>query len=267
MCPNSNKFINSTMTCTNNVDKAQPPIILQSNEADFQSAIRDEFIEGSAIAPSLFEAIAEFASDLEIENSEVAGEPIADFRNWEVKTSQAGFSSRLTEFALFLRNEDGTAWQDKSNLCRWSSEKQRHGKGYTAPRATAGQLPSAYLPPIDNSTREKLGISLEGSFWDAVQANPSIPIVLTEGGKKSLSGLSGGHVSIALYGVDAGSKKVDGQHVLVPDLARFCQQGRTFIIAFDKDSNPETIERVERSTRRLSWLLGKQSKGIAVKVA
>jgi hypothetical protein len=244
-----------------------PPVILQATETEFQAAIRDEFINKSCISPDLFETIAEFTTDQEIENGEIVGEPIAEFRNWEVKTSQAGFSNRQTEFALLLRNEDGTAWQDKSNLCRWNKEKQKYGKPYTAPKRSEDEFPPAYLPPIGKNTRKALGHSLDGSYWDSVEADPTIAIVIGEGAKKSLCALSHGIPTIALYGCDAGSKKVDGEHVLIPDLARFCQPGRTFILAFDKDSNPQTVERVNRAIGRLSWLLSKQAKNITVKVA
>ena len=250
-----------------------PPIVLQSTQSEFETAIRDEFISGSAIAPSLFEFVAEFASDLDIENGEVVGEPIAEFLKWDVKTSQNGFSSRPTAFALLLRNEDRTPFQAKLNYQSWNSEKSRYGKAYKAPKRSEGEFPPAYLPPIDPAIRQAIGVfqgvefPSEGSFWDFVEAHSEIDIVITEGAKKSACGLSYGVVTIALYGCDAGSKKIDGQHVLIPDLARFCQPGRTFVLVFDKDENPKTIDRVQAAESRLAWLLRKQAKGITVKVA
>lgn len=244
-----------------------PPVILQATETDFQSAIRDEFINKSGISPDLFETIAEFATDQEIENGEIVGEPIAEFLNWEIKESQLGFSNRQTILALLLRNEDGTPFQAKLNQQTWDKSKGRYGKPYKAPKRSEGEFSPAYLPPIDKNTRQSLGHPLDGSYWDSVEADPTIAIAIGEGGKKSLCGLSHGITTIALYGCDAGSKKVDGEHVLIPDLARFCQPGRTFILAFDKDKKPQTVERVKRAELRLSWLLRKQAKKITVKVA
>ena len=244
-----------------------PPVILQTTEPEFQAAIRDEFINKSGISPDLFETIAEFAIDQEIENGEIVGEPIAEFLNWEIKESQLGFSSRQTTLALLLRNEDGTPFQAKLNYQSWDKSKERYGKPYKAPKRSNGEFSPAYLPPIGKNIRQSLGHPLDGSFWDSVEADPAIDVVIGEGCKKSLCALSHGITTIALYGCDAGSKKVDGQHVLIPDLARFCQPGRTFVIAFDKDENPETVERVNRAIGRLSWLLGKQAKNITVKVA
>ncbi len=251
-----------------------PPIILQKTETEFQSAIRDEFINKSGISPAMFDTIAEFASDQDIQNGEVIGNPIAEFLNWEIKTSQSGFGPiKENSFALLLRNEDGTPWQAKLNQQIWENLKSRYGKPYMAPKRSEGELSPAYLPPIGPATRQAIGVfqgvefPSEGSFWDFVEAQNEIDIVLGEGGKKSLCSLSYGVVTIALYGCDAGSKKIDGQHVLIPDLARFCQPGRTFVLAFDKDQTPETIERVRAAESRLAWLLRKQAKGITVKVA
>ncbi|MGL5063448.1 MAG: VapE domain-containing protein [Microcoleus sp.] len=251
----------------------QQPIVLQVTERHFCHQIGEEFIKGSAISKTLFLEIAEFASDQEIENGEVVGEPIAEFLNWKTKETQAGFSSNQTMFALLLRNEDKTPWQAKLNIQFWDDQKGRHGKPYKAPKRKEGEFAPAYLPPLDKQTKEKIsdryGIEIPSgeSFWSFVESNPSLPIIITEGGKKSLCALSHGHIAIALYGCDAGSKKINEEPVLIPDLARFCQKGREFIIAFDKDENPETIDRVNRATKRLSWLLRQQGKGIKVKSA
>ena len=250
-----------------------PPIILQTTETEFRSAIHQEFTEGSAISPALFQTIAEFASDLDIQNGEVVGEPIAEFLNWNIKESQNGFSSRPTAFALLLRNEDGEPFQVKLNYQSWNPEKSRYGKAYKAPKLSDGEFSPAYLPPIDMATRQKIEARYrvkfpsDGAVWDFVALHPEISIVITEGAKKSLCALSHGVIAIALYGCDAGSKKIDGEHVLIPALARFCQPGRIFILAFDKDENPETVRRVNRAIRRLSWLLGAKSKGVTIKTA
>jgi Domain of unknown function (DUF3854) len=199
---------------------------------------------------------------------EVTGEPIAEFLGWEIKESQSGFSNRQTMLALLMQNEDGSPWQAKLNLQFWDAKKDKHTKAYKAPKLKAGQYPPAYLPPIDKETREKLNAPIDGSFWDWVEGDPTIPIVLTEGGKKSLCALSHGHAAIALYGCDAGySSKPTGDLELIPDLKRFCQPGRVFILAFDRDEKPETVERVTKAIDRLTWLLRRENDQIVVKIA
>jgi hypothetical protein len=246
-----------------------PPIVQQATEAEFQAAIEREFIEGSGIAPEIFSEIAEWASDQDIEFGEGQGQPLHEFRNWAVKQTQAGFGQcSPSEFALLLRNEDGTPWQDKSNFHRWNAQKQRYGKAYTAPKLEEGKFPPAYLPGLRNEAlRKHLGIPLDGPFWDAIEANPSIPIVITEGAKKSLAGLTLGYAAIALYGCNAGSKKVDGVSTLIPGLKRFCQEGRTFVVTFDEDDKLETVKRVKAAESNLAWLLRKECDGVTVKMA
>ncbi|MHC5832866.1 MAG: DUF3854 domain-containing protein, partial [Nostoc sp.] len=91
----------------------------------------------------------------------------------------------------------------------------------------------AYLPTINRETRRLIansyGVEVPPpgeSFWDWLELHPEIPIIITEGGKKSLSLLSEGFVDIALYGINGGyrSKDLIGNHVLpylIPDIARF----------------------------------------------
>jgi hypothetical protein len=101
-------------------------------------------------------------------------------------------------------------------------------------------------------------------FWDWVQQLPQIPIVLTEGGKKSLSLLTQGYVAIALYGVDGGCLVYDriGEEKirkpkpeLIPDLQGFAVPGRTVTLAFDQDEKVTTRQRVTTALGRLGGVL------------
>jgi hypothetical protein len=244
-------------------------LILQDSQPEFESAIRKEFIEGSAISPALFDVCIEFVTDTEIDIGGTASDPIADFLNWERK--QAGFSQRQTSFASLLHNEDGSPWQAKLSYQTWDSEKNKYSKPYKAPKGNGSR---AYLPPVPGSIREKIGVKYnivfptEGAFWNFIEAHPEIPIVVTEGGKKSLCLLSHGHVAISLYGFCSGySKKEDGTYKLISDLERFCQPRRNFVIAFDRDENSKTVKSVAHGTSRLGSLLQGSEGQISVKVA
>jgi putative DNA primase/helicase len=97
-------------------------------------------------------------------------------------------------------------------------------------------------------------------FWEWILNHPEIPVIITEGEKKALSGLSAGYVTVSLPGIDCGYKSVfdpDGENKhleLIPDLAALAAGGRTIQIAFDRDSNPKTIQRVARSRQKLAML-------------
>jgi hypothetical protein len=245
---------------------SHPPIILQATEEEFKAAIEHEFIVGSAISPELFHHVAKFASDLDEENGEIIGEPIAEFLGWTLKSSQAGFANRQQMYALLMFNGDGTPHQAKLNQQTWNAQKGRYGKAYKAPKSKVGDFPRAYLPSVDAATHERCGVPVGVDFWEYIEQHPEIPVVITEGNKKGMCGLSHGHVTISLYGRDAGYKRVDGNLTLIPDLARFCQPGRTFIIAFDEDENPDTIEATEKAASILAYRLRNQVKGITVTV-
>ena len=240
----------------------RPPIVTHSSETEFQMAIQDEFVKGSSVSLTLFEGVAKLVSDQDIQGGEVIGNPIAEFLGWKTQTSQAGFGPcKNNTFALLLHNEDGTPFQAKLNYTSWDTTKGRYGKAYKAPKQSEGGFCPVYLPPIDSETRKRISehqeaaIPTEGSFWDFVEAHPELPILLTEGAKKSLCALSHGYIAVSLYGCDSGSKRVDGKHILIPGIERFCQPERKIVIAFDRDENPETVTRVDRATANLSWLI------------
>ena len=102
------------------------------------------------------------------------------------------------------------------------------------------------------------------SFWKWVELHPEIPIVITEGGKKSLSLLSQGYVAISLYGAFAGVWKWDtiaGEKVrklkpeLIADLTRFAHSDRQWSIAFDEDTSAKTRYKVEGAIADLAFHL------------
>jgi hypothetical protein len=233
-------------------------LVLQSTRPDFEAAIRQEFIEKSAIDPILFGAAIEFASDTETLPGGDCHEAIAEFLNWNLKQKQAGFSLRKSFFAALLHNENGSAWQAKLSFRTWNDEKQEYNKPYLAPTNNGSR---AYLPVVPPEIREKIGqyccviVPTVGSFWDWLEAHPEIPIVITEGAKKCLASFSCGIVTIALYGHSAYAQTENGATHLIPDLARFCQHGREFTIAFDQDGKPQTRKAVSGSISKLSALL------------
>jgi len=112
------------------------------------------------------------------------------------------------------------------------------------------------------------------SFWKWVELHPEIPIVITEGGKKSLSLLSQGYVAIALYGVDGGglfNEWINGEKLrklkpeLIADLQPFAVSGRPITLAFDQDESAKTRSQVSAALDRLGGLL--RGAGCVVSIA
>jgi putative DNA primase/helicase len=111
----------------------------------------------------------------------------------------------------------------------------------------------------------RYGVEKSGrDFWEWVLDHPQIPVIITEGEKKAYSGLSAGYAVISLPGIDSGykssSENDDGrasQLELIPDLEALASSGRTIYIAFDRDSNPQTVKRVQKARQKLAQLFGK----------
>jgi len=112
------------------------------------------------------------------------------------------------------------------------------------------------------------------SFWKWVELHPEIKIIITEGGKKSLSLLSQGYVAIALYGVDGGglfNEWINGEKLrklkpeLITDLQPFAVSGRPVTLAFDQDESTKTRSQVSAALDRLGGLL--RAAGCVVSIA
>jgi len=131
-----------------------------------------------------------------------------------------------------------------------------------------GESPRAYCPNVTEAiwaviscryAIEKTG----NNFWEWILDHPEIPVIITEGEKKAFSGLGAGYAVLSLPGIDSGYKSSsdndDGSGSklsLIPDLEALATSGRTIYIAFDRDSNPQTIKRVQKARQKLARLFG-----------
>ncbi|WP_414545191.1 plasmid replication protein, CyRepA1 family [Nostoc sp. CCY0012] len=229
--------------------------------SEFASRIEREFLTGSAIAPCVYTDNIRIVSDIEISDGGDVSTPIHDALNW--KYTRFGHQAKPTLHAAIFINEDGSPWQAKLSAPRTDTTKGKIQK-YETPTGNGSR---AYLPTVNQKTRRlianRYGVEVPPpgeSFWNWLELHPEIPIIITEGGKKSLSLLSKGFVAIALYGINGGyrSKDLLGNQVLpylIPDIARFAVKGRKFTLAFDQDTNTETRLRVNAATFRFSRLL------------
>lgn len=245
---------------------------------------KQEFCGDSAITPDQFEAAIEVIDDAPIDphTKEPEGYPIHDRLNWRHPSRfWRTQPHRFGAGACFLQ-ETGETWQIKPLNPRWDTEKNKPFK-YETPKSKEGKDGSKqstnkpFLPPIarssftaicrrhgldpDTAWAEKERI---GSFWGWLARQNEIPLAMTEGGKKGLSPICQGVVTIALQGIwNAVRKgKKDGEFELLPELEPFCTKGREIILAFDQDENPFKTALAER---RLATVLLKR--GCVVKSA
>ena len=231
------------------------------NSPNFKAKIEAEFVQGSAIAPELFAAAVDFVEDTgRWEPHAAIGWEISRF--WETRRPHS-----FGEIAMFTQ-EDGDYWQGKPQNPR--TDKDGKVCKYEAVKG-GGNRP--YLPPVPRSVRRLIakrhGCEVpppDTRFWVWLTQHPEIPIVITEGAKKALALLSLGYVAIALYGVNAGYRKLPGdQRALLPELLPYVTNQRRITLTFDQDEKPKTRRRVNVALWRFGSLLS--AAGAAVNVA
>lgn len=212
----------------------------------------------------------------EIENEGVLF--ILESLNWTVTRLHNG---RVNDNTLKKMKKLGGGWHispfyglaDRSEInyfrfkpdnptAHWSNGKVSTDKYLGA----VGESPRAYCPNVPEATWAAIacryGIEKTGNdFWEWILDHPEIPVIITEGEKKSFSGLGAGYAVLSLPGIDCGYKSSsdndDGSGAklsLIPDLQALATGGRTIYIAFDRDSNPKTVKRVRTAREKLARL-------------
>ncbi|MEM9091632.1 MAG: plasmid replication protein, CyRepA1 family [Cyanobacteria bacterium P01_F01_bin.53] len=258
---------------------------------NFPESLQAEFIKGSAIALELYAAAVNVVADIEDEST-----PIHDALGW--KFTRFGRTANAALEAGLLLNEDGSVWQAKLSIPRadkgktikalkaklklpewdisprWLELTANHPdckaiRKYESPKGN-GALP--YLPPVPPEIRRLIGAKLHlevpetGSFWEWVAAHPELPIIFTEGAKKSMALLSRGYIAIALYGVNSGYIRDSKKQAIVREcLSPYVTEDRPITLAFDQDEAPKTRSRVNGALRAFGAALLRQ--GAVVKVA
>ena len=240
--------------------------MLKASHAD----IKREFTEKSAIAPDVFGTAIEIIPDITIDDvtREVLGTPIADLLGYRYTrfTDQA----KPNLLAAVFTQCTGEAWQLK--IFGDTRDGKKSGQ-YLAPKGIGDK---AYFPPIPDriakavATRSLREIAKshnlpapgkDETFWEWFLDHPEIPLNLTEGGKKALSVVSLDQPAISLYGCQCGAKSKDEKGrdkplFLLPELQPYVK-GRRVNIAFDRDSKPSTIKKVESGISKLAIAIKK----------
>ena len=143
---------------------------------------------------------------------------------------------------------------------RYYEKKDKQGNVTEKPikyETPKGNDPDPFLPSVPPAIQSKIIGTPQESFWDYVIKTPEIPIVITEGGKKGLCLLSNGYVGLALNGCYGWSKGKE----LSPVLEKIVWEGRRVTLAFDQDSKPETVDKVNKAIAGLGFKLqGSQRK-------
>lgn len=247
-------------------------------------------LQASAIAPEIAKLnFVEIPENFDIDNNEAAELLLYGLDNKD-RRNDGRLNEKYNHIAQNLGaggwwcgtlNPDGTPSQwgcFKSNNPR----KDRDGKiiKYETPPKVPTQ---PFFLKIDSLHWQKIAVNagletpdLEGlpdesiphEFWSWVQAKPEMPIVITEGAKKTAALLSVGVCAVGLSGIWNGIRnpidpvkgEKSGDHVLVPELLAIAQKGREFTFCFDNDPKESTQKAVHMAMGKTAALLSKQTK-------
>lgn len=252
----------------------------------WDDSIQNE-LKGSGIALDVALLNVEVLPDVEVDpiTKEAISTPIADHLGFDPFSKSS--STRYTRFTqngktkenaigLFFKQESGDYHQSK---IIGDFGNGRTGK-YLAPKGI-GDVP--YTPSVPNRIAVKVIPQLAGlylysllnkdykfllylaslkiNFWESVKQDKTIPVVLTEGDKKTLKGNTEGYPTVGLFGVSCGRTATGIKESLLPFV-----EGRTVTLAFDQDTKPSTRFKVNKSIRMLGSRLKNKAKA-NVKVA
>ena len=219
-------------------------------------------LEKSAIAPlqtnntlERGKAFLELITHISVNNRAIAQSFVNQFDLYDYNdylTSLDGKRRHRYWHSVRYLQETGADWQ----FIR-QDDKDKRGYVYRS-RLKIGNR--AFFPAIPRDIRrainKRYGVKVpsDGSFWEWLKDHPEIPIFITEGGGKALSGLSQGFVVIAVYGCSClGS----------PDLLPYLKD-RDVYIAFDSDTKPSAVLAVKKAIVKHHKPLSKQSKSVKI---
>jgi hypothetical protein len=197
----------------------------------------------SAIDPAVALANIEFLSGPQALEAFLADTIAARQKNTTYISSENARLMRRYEFleagAWFGRS----AWPAPA-YCKPSSPRTVEGKliKYESP---PGQASDPIFPP---------SLGTAGGSWDAILADPSIAVAITEGAKKALALISHGIPAVALRGVYCW-RAGGGHRELHPRLAALAAGGRKIFIVFDQDTKLKTARDVSVQGFRLGAAL------------
>lgn len=169
------------------------------------------------------------------------------------------FCSTLDPLANFSR----TDWGCFKPL----EPKEKDGKTikYEHPPNTT---PRAFFLEIGEAQYQKISelweVGKTGKFWEWLQANPTVPLIITEGAKKAGALLTAGYPAIALPGVNSGYRTLDEEKNLIPEIMAMAQPGREIILCFDQDSKFKTQKMVNRAILETGNLLLREACRVSV---
>ena len=179
--------------------------------------------------------------------TELAAHHLADLRRSGLSDETivaAGFYSISAEevAALLGRDDAGSGMAIPYPNCTFSN-----GTPYVRVRLDVPLVIDGHSVRYLTKKGERNRLYVPSILPGSVLADPSIPLVITEGEKKALKACQEGIRCVGLAGVWCWKTKIDGRSVPLPDLDLVVWPGRLVVIAFDSDSQTKPSVRTAQS--------------------
>jgi putative DNA primase/helicase len=206
--------------------------------SDFQ-----EGVQGSGVSEAITQLTAEHQAQILARRIPLPW-AVANCKSFDIENATLMLRYKAFSAGIVLMSDEYGQWQlrpDEPWASKGKTPKYRTPKGeYDAFLAKHPEI-KAYWRDLD-ALRARC-FTINGKPY----------ILITEGGFKGITGCMHGIPTVALVGVTMGlTPRKKGEPDLVPALKRLAEAGFNFIIAFDSDTKPKTVNSVRRAEKRLT---------------
>jgi len=227
---------------------AEKLTVIEIQESSAQkSSDSQEWVKGSGVSEAIIQLTAEHQAQILARRIDLTW-AAANCKSFDTNNATLMLDYPAKSAGIMLMSDECGQWQFRPDE-PWASKDGKKPK-YRTPK---GEY-DAFLAKHPEIT----------GYWkdlDALRArcftiNGKPYLLLTEGGFKAITGCMHDIPTVALVGVTMGlTPRAKGEPDLVPGLKRLAEAGFNFIIAFDSDTKPKTVNSVRRAEKRLTKYL------------
>ena len=230
------------MTITQIAEKLTAVEIQESSAK--KSSDSQEWVQGSGASEAIIQLTAEHQAQILARRIDLTW-AAANCKSFDISNATLMLDYPAKSAGIMLMSAEYGQWQFRPDE-PWASKDGKKPK-YRTPRHEYDAF-LAQHPEITGYWRD-----LDALRARCFTINGKPYLLLTEGGFKAITGCMYDIPTVALVGVTMGlTPRAKGEPDLVPGLKRLAEAGFNFIIAFDSDTKPKTVNSVRRAEKRLT---------------
>lgn len=204
----------------------------------------EEWVQGSGVSEAIIQLTAEHQAQILARRIDLTW-AAANCKSFDISNATLMLDYPAKSAGIMLMSDEYGQWQFRPDE-PWASKDGKEPK-YRTPKGEYDAF-LANHPEIEGYWRD-----LEALRARCFTINGKPYVLITEGGFKAITGCMHDIPTVALVGVTMGlTPRSKGEPDLVPGLKRLAEAGFNFIIAFDSDTKPKTVNSVRRAEKRLT---------------